>query len=42
LRGVAGRFGAGCDFTRQSLARLNWQASKALQPGVGYRALDQA
>ncbi|MCK6592011.1 MAG: hypothetical protein L6Q76_31045, partial [Polyangiaceae bacterium] len=42
LRVAAGGFGAGRDFTRQALARLNWQASKALQPGVGYRALDQA
>lgn len=41
LRGDVGGFGVGCDFTWQALARLNWQASKALQLGVGYRALDQ-
>lgn len=41
LRGDVGGFGVGCDFTWQALARLNWQASRDVRIGVGYRALDQ-
>jgi opacity protein-like surface antigen len=41
LRGDIGGFGVGCDFTWQATARLNWQVSRRITVGAGYRWLDQ-
>ena len=41
LRGDVGGFGVGCKFTWQATARLNWQVSRVIQLGIGYRWLDQ-
>jgi opacity protein-like surface antigen len=41
LRGDVGGFGVGCKFTWQATARLNWQVSRVVQLGIGYRWLDQ-
>lgn len=41
LRGDVGGFGVGCKFTWQATARLNWQVSRAVRLGLGYRWLDQ-
>ncbi len=41
LRGDVGGFGVGCDFTWQAIARLNWQVSRVVSVGIGYRWLDQ-
>jgi hypothetical protein len=41
LRGDIGGFGVGCDFTWQATARVNWQVSRVVRLGLGYRWLDQ-
>lgn len=41
LRGDIGGFGVGCTFTWQAIVRLNWQVSRVMRVGVGYRWLDQ-
>ena len=41
LRGDIGGFGVGCSFTWSALARLNWQVSRTVRLGLGYRWLDQ-
>ena len=41
LRGDIGGFGVGCSFTWMAQARLNWQVSKSVRLGLGYRWLDQ-
>lgn len=41
LRGDVGGFGVGCDFTWQAVVRLNWQVSRVVRIGAGYRWLDQ-
>jgi opacity protein-like surface antigen len=41
LRGDVGGFGVGCTFTWQATARLNWQVSRVVRLGLGYRWLDQ-
>ena len=41
LRGDIGGFGVGCTFTGQAIVRVNWQVSRVVRLGVGYRWLDQ-
>ncbi len=41
LRGDIGGFGVGCSFTWSALARVNWQVSRTVRLGLGYRWLDQ-
>jgi hypothetical protein len=41
VRGDVGGFGVGCDLTWQAMARVNWQASRTVRLGLGYRWLDQ-
>jgi hypothetical protein len=41
VRGDIGGFGVGCDFTWQAIARVNWQVSRVVRLGFGYRVLDQ-
>lgn len=41
LRGDIGGFGVGCKFTWQATARVNWQVSRVVRLGLGYRWLDQ-
>jgi hypothetical protein len=41
VRGDIGGFGVGCDFTWQAAVRVNWQVSRAIRLGLGYRWLDQ-
>ena len=40
-RGDVGGFGVGCKFTWQATLRLNWQVSRSIRLGLGYRWLDQ-
>ena len=41
LRGDVGGFDVGCNFTWQAIARVNWQVSRVVTLGIGYRWLDQ-
>jgi hypothetical protein len=41
LRGDIGGFGVGCTFTWQATVRVNWQVSRTVRVGIGYRWLDQ-
>jgi hypothetical protein len=41
LRGDIGGFGVGCKFTWQATVRVNWQVSRAVRVGIGYRWLNQ-
>jgi hypothetical protein len=40
-RGDVGGFDVGCRFTWQATVRVNWQVSRAVRLGLGYRVLDQ-
>ena len=41
LRGDVGGFHVGSNFTWQAIARVNWQVSRVVSLGIGYRWLDQ-
>ena len=41
LRGDVGGFHVGSNFTWQAIARVNWQVSRVVTLGIGYRWLDQ-
>ncbi len=41
MRGDVGGFHVGSNFTWQAIARVNWQVSRVVSLGIGYRWLDQ-